>query len=110
MNQSYTREQLRTLPNKMREDFLEQTIQPYLQQVLAAAQNGQNSVMLSDKKRNDLGCISYLHPWMKTPTNDEIREALLKKFPDCTITYEEKWVDISAGKRELKKGLTVDWS
>ncbi len=107
---SYSRDYLRELPIKMRKQFLEQTIQPYVQQILGAAQNGKSSVMISDQTHKKGAMICNMAPWQKPPTMEELREALLEKFPDCTITYEEKWVDIAPGRRELKTGITVDWS
>jgi hypothetical protein len=45
-----------------------------------------------------------------TITPEEVISILQEMFPDSKITYEEKWVQISAEKQELKKGICVDWS
>jgi hypothetical protein len=43
-------------------------------------------------------------------TSQEVISIFQEMFPDCKITYEEKWVQISVEKQELKKGICVDWS
>jgi hypothetical protein len=115
MSQSYTREDLRALPNMMRKQFLQQMIQQYVDLILGAAKSGNTSIMLdiaSDKAgiHRNMQYQLLRTIGQSPPTMEEIRETLLEKFPDCTIAYEEKWVDTIPGKRELKKGLTVDWS
>ena len=43
-------------------------------------------------------------------TNDHFVAAFQRKFPDCTVTYQEAWVDIDATNRILKRGVVIDWS
>jgi hypothetical protein len=48
---------------------------------------------------------------MKNPPSvEETIEYLKKKFPDSKVSYEEQWQDIGPARRELKKGILVDWS
>ncbi len=108
---SYSRDYLRALPIEMRKQYLTNFIQGYVNIILDAARNGETYVVLkTEKDTHGLMGQCIIRPYETYPTNDEIREALLEKFPGCSVTYEEKWVDVSAGKRELKARLTVDWS
>lgn len=125
----YTNEYLRNLPIKMRKDFVKGYITQYENQVLSAARNGKTSYLIiqdSDNCDNNgynatkrayqieqhrISMISQGRSWEATaPTQDEIIEGLKEKFPDCTITYQEKWVDLAPDKKELRKGICVDWS
>ena len=112
--QIYSRDELRAMPVEARKSFLKQQIQPFVQQVVGAARNGKTSIML-DVVFGRNGINSSMHAQLFSsigqapPSIDEIREALLEVFPDSTIAYEEKWIQTSPGKQEMKKGLTVDW-
>ena len=43
-------------------------------------------------------------------TNEDYISAFKQRFPDCRITYEEKWVDASSNTKHLTKGILIDWS
>ncbi len=55
------------------------------------------------------------HPKMPSYTKDpitsqEVISIFQEMFPDCKISYEEKWIQVSNDKQEVKKGICVDWS
>lgn len=106
---TFNREYLLNLPADMRKQHMKQYVEQYVQNILGAARLGNTSYMISDNSNNPRG-HQYPEPWRAPPTQEEIREALLEKFPDCKITYEEKWVSTGPTQQELKKGLVVDWS
>jgi hypothetical protein len=110
-NQTYTREYLLSLPTQARKQYMLQIVEQYVQNIVAAARSGKTSLMISLADNSNKAIAHYIaHPWQVYPTVEEIRETLLEKFPECKITYEEKWVETAPGKKELKKGLEVDWS
>ena len=43
-------------------------------------------------------------------TTDDLIAAFQRKFPDCDVSYQETWVDLTATNRVLKKGIVIDWS
>jgi hypothetical protein len=43
-------------------------------------------------------------------TDEDLVAAFKRKFPDCAVSYEETWVDVTPQKRILKKGIRIDWS
>jgi hypothetical protein len=43
-------------------------------------------------------------------SSDELLAGLREKFPDCTVSFQEDWVETRQGVRELKKGILIDWS
>jgi hypothetical protein len=110
--QVYSRDALLALPAEMRKGFLSNFIQRFMHTILDAARNGKTSIVLTTEEhmRNHLNNRNIPRPYESPPTMDEIREALLEVFPDCTITYEEKWVQTGPASQVMKKGLTVDWS
>ena len=91
---------------------MKQYVEQYVQQILGAARLGNTSYMISENSNQGraMAHSCKIEPWQVPPTQEEIREALLEKFPDCKITYEEKWVSTGPTQQELKKGLVVDWS
>jgi hypothetical protein len=42
--------------------------------------------------------------------SDELLAALKEKFPDCSVSFQEDWVETRQGVKELKKGILIDWS
>jgi hypothetical protein len=43
-------------------------------------------------------------------TDEDLVAAFKRKYPDCAVSYEETWVDVTPQNRILKKGIRVDWS
>jgi len=44
------------------------------------------------------------------PPSDELLTGLKEKFPDCSVSFHEDWVETRQGVKELKKGILIDWS
>jgi len=105
----YTREYLLNLPAEMRKQYMAQHVGQYVENIVGAAKLGKTSYMIPENSNNPRK-HHYPEPWRAPPTQEEICEALLEKFPDCKITYVEKWVSTGPTQQELKKGLVVDWS
>ena len=40
----------------------------------------------------------------------ELLAGLKEKFPDCTVSFQEDWVETRKDMRVLKKGILIDWS
>jgi hypothetical protein len=111
-HQTYTREYLLNLPTEMRKQYMTQYVGQYVQNIVGAARQGKTSYMIPETLNQGKPMLVHHHvePWQVPPTQEEIRETLLEKFPGCKIIYEEKWVPTSPTQQELKKGLVVDWS
>jgi hypothetical protein len=45
----------------------------------------------------------------ETPS-EQLLAGLREKFPGCTISLQEDWVETRQGVKELKKGIMIDWS
>ena len=45
----------------------------------------------------------------ETPS-EELLAGLREKFPGCTVSVQEDWVETRQGVKELKKGIMIDWS
>lgn len=115
---TYSNEYLRSLPQKMRKEYVRNYVSTFEHQVLSAARNGLTSCTFKETNKNNSFIASQKmqsaacgRTWEATPpTQDEIIEILREMFPNSKVTYEEKWVDISRDKKELQKGICVDWS
>jgi hypothetical protein len=105
-----TREYLQNLPIQRRKEHVAQFCQQYRQAILNHAANGHTNYIITSDTNHKKGLISNAQ-WMNTPpSTEEIIEFLKEKFPDSKISYEEQWQDVAPGRRELKKGILVDWS
>jgi hypothetical protein len=59
---------------------------------------------------NDQALLAALAPPAPRPAYDELLAALKEKFPGCDVSFQEGWVEIRQGVKELKKGILIDWS
>jgi hypothetical protein len=116
-SQKYSREYLTNLPIEMRKQYVEQQCQEKIHAILAEARQGKTGTLVSipEPPAGKRGTVMYSQnqgtPWCSTPPSKDEMVAFLKEtFPDCKITYEEKWIETSPGKKELKKGILVDWT
>jgi hypothetical protein len=111
---SFSAEYLRNLPIQKRKEFVQLSCEQYTQRILQQAANGNTNILIdqNNNQKNNLNVGMHTpNMWMATPPSaEEIIEYLKEKFPDCKVSYEEQWHDVAPGRRELKKGILVDWS
>lgn len=115
---TYSNEYLRSLPQKMRKEYIKNYLSTFEHQVLSAARNGLTSCTFKETIKHNsftanhqMQMVACGRSWEATPpTQDEIIEILKEMFPGSKVTYEEKWMDITREKKELQKGICVDWS
>jgi hypothetical protein len=102
-----SRKYLQNLPIQKRKEFVQQRCDLYFHSIQTHAASGVTYCLIAP----DMSPTGTQTTWMKTPPSvEEIIEYLKEKFPDSTVSYEEQWRDIGPGRRELKKGILVDWS
>ncbi len=107
---SFPADYLRNLPIQKRKEYVQSSCEQYTQIILQHAACGNTNILIDQNNNQKKGLISNSQ-WMNTPpSTDEIIEYLKEKFPDSKIQYEEQWHDVAPGRRELKKGILVDWS
>ena len=105
--ESISRNYLQNLPIQRRKEFVHQNCEKYTHSIQAHAASGATNCLLTA----DACPTNKAFTWMKTPPSvEETIEYLKEKFPDSKVSYEEQWHDIGPGRRELKKGILVDWS
>jgi hypothetical protein len=113
--QTYTRSKLQGRAEEMRKAAeatrlwqIRQRVETYVNQIEAA--------ILTEA---GAGKSSYLHEVRNLPhdcTNDDILRGFQEKFPECTVTLAEEWVDVpnrhpgQPPTRVLKSGIKIDWS
>ena len=109
--QIYSREFLRGYQDQFRRQMVDQHISQWVGDILTAAQTGALEWSCNMAHwRNKLERFARMtHPPQYVPTNEDIAEGLLRKFPDCDVTISEVWVDIRPGARELQTRVTVSW-
>ena len=108
-SQSFSREYLQGLPEKVRKEAIEQAIGQITDR---AANEVQQSAIQGKKTYMYDPAYQYnsLGQNQETIPNDDLIAAFQKKFPGCAIAYKEDWVDSGYNTRQLKKGILIDWS
>jgi hypothetical protein len=103
----YSRAFLQGLPEQRKSERADQLIQQHVNAIQESAAQGKTSYMFEpDNQAHN----PRQHHSIPAPTNDDFIAAFQRKFPDCTVTYQEAWVEIDAANRVLKRGIVIDWS
>ena len=107
MSQTFTRAFLQGLPEQRKREEADRRIQVHVDGIKQFAAQGKTSYMFEpDNNRHN----PVQHHSIPVLTNDDFVAAFQRKFPDCTVTYQEAWVDVDATNRILKRGIVIDWS
>jgi hypothetical protein len=99
-----SRAYLQGLPENYKQQHISMRIRPFVEMVKGHASAGKNSLMVYDHE--------YLRDAEKYPTltAEDFIAAFKKIFPDCGVSYEERWEEPIPTKRVVKKGILIDWS
>jgi len=108
-NKVYSRDYLRGVPEERKQQKIEQIINQFGLEVVnaAAAHNTSYMVDMNLTHQNDSMCLAPPPPKF---TNAELIAAIQKRYPDCKVNYEEKWVETGRNTRVRKTGIVIDWS
>jgi hypothetical protein len=125
----YNRQYLRDLPELLRRQRREQQLNQQLNSLfnqiqsplMAAAGRGETKYlydMMHWMQHNGLPLMKksaepYQQIQAQAPPedrSDELLAGLREKFPDCSISFQEDWIETRQGVKELKKGILIDWS
>ncbi len=116
----YSRAYLKSLPEKMRLDFIEKTIITYLyNNVRHEAINGKTLYRfpVSLLKQSHSNTVLMAHYINNQPppelTVEELIPIIRTKFPDCKVFYDETWIDEVRGHEQAKylsKSIVIDWT
>jgi hypothetical protein len=107
-NKVYSREYLRGVPEERKQQSIEQIINQFGLEVVNTAAAGKTSYMV-DMNRTRQDNMSLAPPPPKF-TDEELIAAIQKRYPDCKVNYEEKWVETGRNTRVRKTGIVIDWS
>ena len=104
MNQNvFTRAYLRGLPEDYKQQHLSMRIRPFVEMVKGHASAGKTSLMVLEKE--------YVGNQGQYPlTPDDFLAGFKKIFPDCDVSYQERWHESSPTTRVQQKGILIDWS
>ena len=100
--QTFSRAFLQAAPERTKQAYIEHNIiGNFITELHRVANAGKTQYMYTDNLRQ---------PPLPTITNEDLIAAFRRKFPDCDVSYQETWVDVTATNRVLKKGIVIDWS
>ena len=111
----FNRSYLQSLPEIHKKEAAEVFLRNFESGLMEAASNGETSYFYdithvifkehcmpaATKKENDNS--------QRFTTNDLI-DFMKEKFPDCSVTLTQKFVDTNLNIQNLLKGIIVDWS
>jgi hypothetical protein len=103
----YTRAFLQGLPEQRKREEADRLINDHVERVKQLAAQGKTSYMFEPDNK---AYKPPQHPPLPVVTNEHFIAAFQRKFPDCTVSYQEAWVDVDATNRILKRGILIDWS
>jgi alanine racemase len=101
-----TRAFLQGLPEQRKRGAADATIAHHVTYIQDSAALGKTSYMFEPDNRSH----NVYHQTNPNLTADDLVAAFQRKFPDCTVSYQETWVDVNATNRVLKRGIVIDWS
>ena len=107
--QTLSRAELQAIPAQRRLEAIQRYIDQFIyQHVYAASAAGKTSYLYVLPKTSQNMGSSYPPTYEVTPS--DIIEGLNAKFPDCTVSFSDEWVDVRPGVREQRSGILIDWS
>lgn len=104
-SETFSRSYLQGLPEQQKRQHIETFVQEVIGAVQSEATLGKTSYMYDPAPQR--GFSNHIHLPI---TNDDLVVAIQRKFPDCSVSYQEIWVDAKANTKVLKKGIVIDWS
>ena len=105
--QTYSREYLQSIPEKRKQEQIDDIVQSFINELRTAAAVGGTSYRYVRPSR-DSCAMSYPPP--PVLNNDDLIAGFQERFPGCKVFYEEVWVATGPNTQNLKKGIVIDWS
>jgi len=116
----FSRSYLQGLPEEAKIAEVSRLISSFTQNLLYAATIGRTNFFFdmtkiqyipqsADQNIMKQSIISAINPHYRIPI-DEILPLFQERFADCTVTYQEQWVETKDNNKALKKGILIDWS
>ena len=106
VDKTYSRDYLQGFRDQCKQDLAGRIIARCVNTLLNAAANEKTSYWYEISATPDLyGFYSYISP--TTLTTDDYISAFHRKFPNCSISYQETWEPTTL---IMKKGILIDWS
>lgn len=109
--QTFSRAFLQAAPEREKQRRIEWILNAsgFVQNLENAAIQGQTRYMYTHNP-GSVAAARTAGPVLPEITNDDLVAGFQRKFPDCHVSYQETWVDVTATNRVLKKGIVIDWS
>ena len=102
--QNYSREYLQNLVTQHKTAHIDYLINAFVPDLRADAARGKTTYVYEFSRLNST------YPAQAVITIDDLIERFHVRFPNCQISYQEKWSDTTSSLRILKRGILIDWS
>jgi hypothetical protein len=113
--QTFSRSELQAMPEKHKQDMIYNYIRNYIiHQVLQLAKDNKKSYLF-EVNRDPVANNGFGQHFRGIQvTNEDLIIALEEVFPDCKVSYVEKWIENQSSPYQkqsvLKSGIEIDWS
>ena len=109
--QTFSRAFLQAAPEREKQRRIEWILNRsgFVQNLQNAAIEGKTQYIYTHNT-GAVSAVGVSSPVLPEITNGDLIAAFQRKFPDCDVSYQETWVDVTATNRVLKKGIVIDWS
>lgn len=112
--QKFSRKELQEYKDVMIRKRAHWVVAEHYRNILQSAEYGSNAYLVSLNTENKTTCLPMGVNPLPEPTTEDILSAFKEIFPDCSVTYNESWVDQPPMRnqqtRVLKKSILIDWS
>ena len=104
-SETFSRSYLKGLPEQRKQQYIESLLtRRIVGDVIVTAESGLTSYMYEPTPGR-----GYNPPHLPI-THEDYIAAFQRKFPECTVSYQEIWMNTGANTKNLKKGIVIDWS
>jgi len=106
--ETFSRAYLQGLPEQYKQQLISHMLLPVVNEIKGRATSGVTSyTYVMPAQRQYMTHAGQ--PSIPVITEPDMVDAIRLKFPDCTVSYQETWVDTDSRTRTLKKGIVIDW-
>jgi hypothetical protein len=110
-NTTYSREFLQGYKDEFNRKTVDYHVNRWAGEILTKAQQGctEWSCNIGTWRGEQERSSRMTQPPTYVPTNEDLAEGFLRKFPGCDVVFAEEWFEVRKGTRELQTRVTVSW-
>jgi hypothetical protein len=110
-NTTYSREFLKGYKDECNRKTVDAWVSNWSGEILTKAREGHTewSCDIGAWRRGQERSVRMTHLPAYVPTDADLAEGFLRKFPGCDVVFSEDWFEVRTGTRELQTRITLSW-